>query len=118
MENDKLICDFCKEHEAIGVYATDHGPFSLAYCEECLKHPNLRIIGNGLSKWARLGDVVFEEYKSAEWLGCEPQVYYKGEYIQLRKFVEMLNEEIINELIPKTDWLKELLLNKINKQLV
>src|SRR5690606_28986744 len=54
LNNNK--CDFCKINDEIGVYATDHGPFSLSYCKECLNHRNIRTLYNGLSKWARLGN--------------------------------------------------------------
>ncbi len=45
----KLICDACKENEALGVAAVPGVPMSVAYCRECLQansHPMYVLIGN------------------------------------------------------------------------
>ena len=106
-------CDFCREREIEGVYATDHGPFSLGYCEECLKHPNIRTLGNGLSKWGRFGESAFNEYK--DYNGSEPKVYFNGEYMLLRDFVTIINEEHINNFTWLSDVLKGQILDRLNQ---
>jgi len=110
----ELICDYCNVNVAVGVYAADHGPFSLAQCEECLKHPNLRTIGNGLSKWGRFGESAFSEYKDLN--GSEPKVYFNGEYMLLRDFVTIINEDHINSFTWISDILKGQILDRLNKQ--
>jgi DNA-binding CsgD family transcriptional regulator len=91
----ELMCDFCKVNEAKGIYAVDHGPFSLAYCEECLKHPNIRTLGNGLSKWGRFGDKAFDEYHTLD--NPEPNVYFNGEYITLRELINVISIEDVED---------------------
>jgi hypothetical protein len=112
-----LICDFCEENKMKGVYATDHGPFSLCYCSECLKHKNIRTKFNGLSKWARFGEKAFDEYKSEEWLGVEPNVYFKGEYMLLRDMVDIVTLDDIENMMPKDIWLYPMVIEKIKQRL-
>jgi len=35
MEKSKLICECCNENEAIGVFSSQCGPISHAYCKDC-----------------------------------------------------------------------------------
>lgn len=114
MKDKDMKCDFCRERESKGVYATDHGPFSLAYCEECLKHPNIRTLGNGLSKWARFDDKSFDEYKIMN--EEEPNVYFKGEYMLLRDLVKVITVDDVDEYFgDKKSSLIELIKDKINQ---
>ena len=107
-------CDFCREREIEGVYATDHGPFSLGYCEECLKHPNIRTLGNGLSKWARFGDKAYNEYKELN--GEEPNVYFKGKYMLLRDLVEVITVDDVDVYFgQRNDSLVQLIKEKIKR---
>lgn len=108
------MCDFCRERESISVYAVDHGPFSLAYCDECLKHPNIRTVFNALSKFIRLGYVVFDEYKDLN--GAEPNVYYNGRYISLRELVEIIDVAGVEKYVPKNSFLYPILIDKLNSE--
>lgn len=113
----ELICNFCNERVSVGVYATDHGPFSLAYCEECLNHKNIRTIGNGLSKWARFGDKSFEEYKGEEWCGCEPNVYFNDKYITLRELVKIITIEDVEKYFKIKTSLIDLIISKLKDRM-
>jgi hypothetical protein len=110
-----MKCDFCEVNESVGAYATDHGPFSLCYCEECLKHPNLRTMDNALSKWGRFGDRAFDEYASEEWSGCEPQVYYNGNYIPLRELVDIIDEDFIINNFPNESPILTQIINRFKE---
>jgi hypothetical protein len=112
--NEILKCDFCETNDSIGVYATDHGPFSLSYCEECFKHYNLRTIGNALSKWGRFGDDAFEEYKEIN--GCEPQVYFNNNYISLRNLVEIIDISDVDKIFSDIDFLRNLIIDRLNEK--
>lgn len=116
MEN-KLKCDFCKINDSVGVYATDHGPFSLAYCQECLNHKNIRTIGDGLSKWARFGDKTFDEYKDDEWSGCEPNVFFKEKYITLRELVKLITIQDVEEYFKTKTTLVELIISRLDERM-
>ena len=116
MEN-KLICDFCRKNDSVGVYATDHGPFSLSYCDECLKHKNIRTLGNALSKWARFGEKAFDEYKSDEWSGCEPNVFFKDKYISLRELVKIITIDDVEEYFKTKTHLVELIISKLKERM-
>jgi len=107
-------CDFCEKNDSVGVYATDHGPFSLSYCEECLKHKNIRTIFNGLSKWARFGDIAFEEYSDS--CGCEPNVFFKGEYISLRELVKLITIKDVEEYFKTKNPMVELIISKLKER--
>ena len=109
-----LTCDYCKENEAIGVYAADHGPFSLAECEECLEHRNLRTKGNALSKWGRLGDKAFDEYKYLN--QSEPKVHFNGEYILLREFIKILTEDDVHIIMGENP-LKEIIVERLKNEI-
>ena len=111
-EVKKLMCNFCRENESVGVYAVDHGPFSLAYCEVCLKHSNIRTIGNALSKYGRFGDIAFNEY--TELNKSEPQVYFKGKYILLRELIKIINVNDVEKVFPKEHGLYPLIMGKLN----
>jgi hypothetical protein len=107
-------CDFCREREIKGVYATDHGPFSLGYCGDCLKKPNIRTLANGLSKWARFGDKAYDEHKLMN--GGEPNVYFKGEYMLLRDLIDIITIEDVDEYFGnRNDWLTQLIKEKIQR---
>ncbi len=109
---EKMMCDFCKVNESTGVYATDHGPFSLAYCDECLDHTNIRTINNALSKYARFDDeVAFREYYDR--YGVEPNVYYNGKYMLLRELVKIVDENDIEKYFPKENFIYLLLMDKL-----
>lgn len=110
------ICDFCEINNAIGVYACDHGPFSQYYCEECLMHKNIRTLYNGLSKWARLGDIVFNEYADEEWLGCEPNVFFNGEYMSLRDLIKIITVKDVEEHLNFKNSLVDLIIKRLGER--
>lgn len=112
--NKKPTCNFCKEKESVGVYATDHGPFSLAYCEKCLNHDNIRTIGNALSKYARYGDKAFGEYNEIS----EPNVYFKGKYILLRELIKIITVDDVERIFPKEHGLYSLIIDKITNKTI
>lgn len=116
MEN-KFKCDFCEINDSVGVYATDHGPFSLSYCEECLKHKNIRTLYNALSKWARFGDKAFDEYTHEEWCGCEPNVFFKGEYILLRDLVKIITVKDVEEHLKVKNLIVDLIIRKLEERI-
>ncbi len=110
------ICGFCNEREIIGVYAADHGPFSLGYCDECLKVSNIRTKFNGLSKYGRFGDRAFTEYEELN--GSEPMIHYNGNYIKLREYVTLLTSEDVEELLTfmgDENSLKNIIVNKFKE---
>lgn len=96
---EKNLCNFCRKNEMSGVYAADHGPFSLGYCNKCLKHPNIRTMGNAISKYGRFGEDSFNEY--VELNGVEPNVYLNDKYITLREMVKIIKIEEVEDYINK-----------------
>ena len=110
----KPMCNFCKENESVGVYATDHGPFSLAYCEECLNHPNIRTISNALSKYARFGNKAFDEYNEK----AEPNIYFKSEYVLLRELIKIITVDDVERIFPKEHGLYSLIIDKITNKTI
>lgn len=60
--NKELICDVCKENEAVGVASSPFGAISSAYCGECLraKREEYWILVGGLAGCRSMDDV-------AEW---------------------------------------------------
>lgn len=109
---DNFKCDFCKTNDSIGVYATDHGPFSLRYCQTCLEHSNVRTIFNACSKYFRFGEIVFDECKERN--GAEINVYYKGEYVLLRDLIKNLDYELVENHIPKGSFLYPIMIDYLN----
>lgn len=111
----KLTCDFCLINDYVGVYATDYAPISLSYCDECLKYKNIRTIGSGLLKWARFGDKSFEEY--SDLLGCEPTVFFKGNYITLRNLIKIITVNDIKEYLNIKDQRIDLIITRIEERM-
>lgn len=111
MEN-KLICQMCTTKDSVGVYSTDYAPVSLSYCEECLKYKNIRPLFTALLKWARQGEDAFEDKGRS---GCEPNVFFKDQYITLRKLVDVFNINDIEEYLDVRNPYAELIISKLKK---
>ena len=77
MIDKKMKCDICKTNKARGVYSSRIAPFSLAKCDECMKHH---------SEPTNLVEVRLEMNNLADWVLDEMNTYFNGAYMTIREY--------------------------------
>jgi late competence protein required for DNA uptake (superfamily II DNA/RNA helicase) len=100
-----MICNFCKKENAVGVYST-HMPISLAYCQKCLDVNEIRTRHNVHMDWA---------YKGDSYLENNYIVFFKDNYISIKKYITELTEADVNEYYHGHPY-AEMVIDKLRKR--